>query len=96
MTEGGGQRYYPTFFHLGASVAKCCATQSEDGLLNSPSVGMIRKQVIAILGRPSDPKAYPMEYKEGAKTVKIFLNQKGKILRVTETLPGGAETIIVQ
>jgi hypothetical protein len=29
---------------------------------------MIRKQVIAILGRPSDPKAYPMEYKEGAKT----------------------------
>ena len=60
------------------------------------SVGMKRKQVIAILGKPADPKANPLEYKDGAKTLKVFLNQKGKLLRVTETLPGGAETIIVQ
>ena len=93
---GGGARIYPNFFHLAESVAKCCATQSEDGQLNSPSVGMSRKQVISILGKPSDPKANPLEYKDGAKNLKVFLNEKGKLLRVTETLPGGAETIIVK
>ena len=57
---------------------------------------MKRKQVIALLGKPADPKANPLEYKDGAKTLKVFLNEKGKLVRVTETLPGGAETIIVQ
>ncbi len=60
------------------------------------SVGMKRKQVIALLGKPADPKANPLEYKDGAKTLKVFLNEKGKLVRVTETLPGGAETILVQ
>lgn len=57
---------------------------------------MSRKQVIAILGKPSDPKAYPLEYKDGARNLKLFLDEKGKLVRLTETLPGGAETIIVQ
>ncbi len=60
------------------------------------SVGMKHKQVIALLGKPADPQANPLVYKHGAKTLKVFLNEKGKLLRVTEILPGGAETIIVQ
>lgn len=58
--------------------------------------GMSRDQVIAILGKPADPAANPLEYPDGAKTLKVFLDEKGNLLRVTETLPGGAETIILQ
>lgn len=30
-------------------------------------MGMSRKKVISILGKPSDPKANPLGYKEGAE-----------------------------
>ncbi len=58
-------------------------------------VGMSRKEVIAILGKPAAPKANPIEFTDGAKTLKAFFRKKA-LVRVTETLPGGAETIIVQ
>lgn len=60
-----------------------------------PSVGMTRKEVIAILGKPADPKANPLEFTDGAKTLKAFFRKKA-LVRLTETLPGGAETILVQ
>ena len=60
------------------------------------STGMTRGEVIAILGKPSDPAANPLEYPDGARTLKVFFDEKGALLRVTETLPGGIETIIVQ
>ena len=59
-------------------------------------VGMARKEVIAILGKPTDPSANPLEYKDGAKTLKVFFRKKKGLVRVTETLPGGTETIILQ
>ncbi len=58
--------------------------------------GMNRDQVLAILGEPADPAANPLEYPDGAKTLKVFLDGTGNLLRITETLPGGAETIILQ
>jgi Ca-activated chloride channel homolog len=58
--------------------------------------GMSREQVMALLGKPADPAANPMEYLDGARTLKVFLDEKGNLLRVTETLPGGAETILLQ
>lgn len=58
--------------------------------------GMSRELVIALLGKPADPAANPMEYPDGARTLKVFLDEKGNLLRVTETLPGGAETVILQ
>lgn len=64
--------------------------------LPSLRTGMSREQVIALLGKPADPAANPLEYPDGAKTLKVFLDEKGNLLRVTETLPGGAETIILQ
>lgn len=66
------------------------------GELPSLRTGMSRDQVVALLGKPADPAANPLEYPDGAKTLKVFLDEKGNLLRVTETLPGGAETIIVQ
>jgi Ca-activated chloride channel homolog len=60
-----------------------------------PSVGMTRKEVIAILGKPADPKANPLEFTDGAKTLKAFFRKKA-LVRLTETLPGGVETILVQ
>lgn len=58
--------------------------------------GMNRDQVLAILGEPADPAANPLEYPDGARTLKVFLDESGNLLRITETLPGGAETIIRQ
>lgn len=57
---------------------------------------MSREQVIAFLGKPADPAANPLEYPDGAKPLKVFLDEKGNLLRVTEILAGGAETIILQ
>jgi Ca-activated chloride channel family protein len=58
--------------------------------------GMTRKEVIAILGKPADPSANPLEYPDGARTLKVFFKKRKSLIRVTETLPGGAETIILQ
>ncbi|MBG7607981.1 MAG: DUF2135 domain-containing protein [Verrucomicrobia bacterium] len=58
--------------------------------------GMTRDQVLAILPKPADPAANPLEYPDGAKILKIHFNKKGVLLRVSETLPGGTETIILQ
>lgn len=58
--------------------------------------GMTRDQVLAILPKPADSAANPLEYPDGAKTLKIHFNKKGALLRVSETLPGGTETIILQ
>jgi Ca-activated chloride channel family protein len=60
------------------------------------STGMTRDEVIAILGKPTDPAANPREYPDGARTLSVLFDEKGALLRVTETLPGGAATIIVQ
>ncbi|QTN34268.1 DUF2135 domain-containing protein [Akkermansiaceae bacterium] len=58
--------------------------------------GMKREEVLALFPNPTDPAANPLEYPDGAKTLKIFFNKKGKLRRVVETLPGGTETIILQ
>jgi hypothetical protein len=56
-------------------------------------VGMTRDQVLTILGKPVDPAASPLEYMNGAKTMRVFFDDKGALVRITETLPGGIETI---
>lgn len=66
---------------------------TEAGNLN---VGMSRDQVIRILGKAADPKAHPLIYKIGPKTLQIHFNESDKLIRVTEVLPGGSETILVQ
>lgn len=59
--------------------------------------GLSRDQVIAILGKPVDPQANPLEYPAGPKSLRIHFNPKtDTLLRVTEALPGGIETLIVQ
>jgi hypothetical protein len=57
--------------------------------------GLTRDQVISILGKPKDPKANPLEYPAGPKTLRAHFDGD-KLIRVTETLPGGIETILVQ
>ena len=57
---------------------------------------MTRKQVLGIMPKPTDPAANPLEYPDGAKTLKVLFDDKGALLRVSETLPGGTETIILQ
>lgn len=49
-----------------------------------------------MIGKPADPAANPLAYPDGAKILKVFLDEIGNLICVTETLPGGAETIIVQ
>jgi tetratricopeptide (TPR) repeat protein len=58
--------------------------------------GLTRDQVIAILGKPKKPKANPLAYPAGPKTILIHFDDKNTLLRVTETLPGGIETILIQ
>lgn len=58
--------------------------------------GMTREEVLAIFPKPTDPEANPLEYTNGAKTLKVHFNKKGRLRRVTESLPGGTETIILQ
>jgi Ca-activated chloride channel homolog len=58
--------------------------------------GMTREEVLAIFPKPTDPSANPLEYPEGAKTLKVLFDEKGALLNVSETLPGGTETIILQ
>lgn len=59
-------------------------------------IGMSRGQVIKILGKPEDPKANPLIYKVGAKTMQIHFDDSNNLIRITEILPGGSETIVVQ
>ena len=58
--------------------------------------GMTRDQVIAVLGEPADAKANPLQYPDGARTMNIHFDDDDALVRVSETLPGGVETIIVQ
>jgi Ca-activated chloride channel family protein len=59
-------------------------------------LNMSRDQVIKVLGKPTDLKANPLQYADGAKTLKILFDDSNKLIRITEVLPGGVETIILQ
>ncbi|MES2983070.1 MAG: VIT domain-containing protein [Verrucomicrobiota bacterium] len=63
---------------------------------NNLKIGMTRDQVIEALGKPIDPAANPLVYTVGAKTLKILFDDSNKLTRVTEILPGGSETIVLQ
>jgi hypothetical protein len=58
--------------------------------------GMSREQVIEVLGKPEDTKSNPLIYKVGAKTMQILFDDSNKLIRITEVLPGGSETIVLQ
>jgi Ca-activated chloride channel homolog len=60
------------------------------------SPGLTRDQVIAILGKPADAMANPLAYPAGPRSVLIHFDNNNTLLRVTEVLPGGGETILVQ
>jgi hypothetical protein len=51
---------------------------------------------MAALGAPADPAANPWVFPQGPKTLQVFFDDNGALNRVTETLPGGHVTIIVQ
>jgi Ca-activated chloride channel homolog len=58
--------------------------------------GMTRDQVIQILGKPTDPAANPLLYTVGSKTIQVLFDDSNKLTRITEILPGGTETLILQ
>ncbi len=57
---------------------------------------MNRDQVIEVLGKPTDAKSNPLIYTLGAKTMQILFDDSNKLIRITEVLPGGSETIVLQ
>jgi hypothetical protein len=59
-------------------------------------IGMSHDQVIEVLGKTSDAKSNPLIYKLGAKTMQIHFDDSNKLIRITEVLPGGSETIVLQ
>lgn len=59
-------------------------------------IGMSRDQVIEVLGKPADPKTNPLIYTVGAKTMQIHFDESNKLIRISEILPGGSETIVLQ
>lgn len=59
-------------------------------------IGMSRDQVIEVLGKPADPKSNPLIYTVGAKTMQVHFDDSNKLIRITEILPGGVETIVLQ
>lgn len=59
-------------------------------------IGMSRDQVIEILGKPADAKSNPIIYTVGAKKIQILFDDSNKLIRITEVLPGGSETIVLQ
>jgi Ca-activated chloride channel homolog len=59
-------------------------------------IGMSRDQVIEVLGKPADPKSNPLIYTVGAKTMQVHFDDSNKLIRITEILPGGIETIVLQ
>ena len=59
-------------------------------------IGMSRDQVVEVLGKPADPKSNPLIYTVGAKTMQIHFDDSNKLIRITEILPGGVETIVLQ
>ncbi len=59
-------------------------------------LGLSRDQIIAILGKPEDPAANPLKYASGSKTLQLHFDDKKTLIRVSEILPGGTETIILQ
>lgn len=59
-------------------------------------IGMSRDQVIEVLGKPADAKSNPLIYTAGAKTMQVHFDDSNKLIRITEILPGGVETIVLQ
>lgn len=59
-------------------------------------IGMSRDQVIEVLGKPENAKANPLIYTVGAKTMQIHFDESNKLIRISEILPGGTETIVLQ
>jgi hypothetical protein len=59
-------------------------------------IGMSHDQVIEVLGKTSDAKSNPLIYTAGAKTMQILFDDSNKLIRITEVLPGGSETIVLQ
>lgn len=72
-------------------------TRGESGAAPADlELGMSRDQVISLLGEPEDADATPLRYPSPSKTLRVFFDDDGALIRVTETLPGGAETLILQ
>lgn len=69
---------------------------STNGKVGELRTGLTRDQVMAALGAPADPSANPWVFPQGPKTLQVFFDDNGALNRVTETLPGGHVTIIVQ
>ena len=59
-------------------------------------IGMSRDQVTQILGKPEEPKSNPLIYKIGAKNLHLHFDKSNQLIRVSEILPGGSETILLQ
>ncbi len=59
-------------------------------------IGMTRKEVIEIIGKPSAKGENPLVFKGKGRTLKVFFNENDTLIRITETLSGGTETILLQ